>query len=91
MFDKMIDDSNYLEYYDYKRNLDYLNSIKDKIESYKYKLEEIGNTALYFASDLSNAVTSEIHYVDCGFNIIGMPKTVCTRALMPNSAQRANK
>ena len=38
------------------------------------KLEEIGNTALYFCSDLSNAVTGEIHYVDCGFNIIGMPK-----------------
>ena len=39
------------------------------------ELEEIGNTALYFVSDLSNAVTGEIHYVDCGFNIIGMPKS----------------
>ena len=39
------------------------------------KLEEIGNTALYFVSNLSNAVTGEIHYVDCGFNIIGMPKS----------------
>jgi len=38
-------------------------------------LEEIGNTALYFVSDLSKAVTGEIHYVDCGFNIIGMPKS----------------
>ena len=38
------------------------------------ELEEIGNTALYFVSELSNAVTGEIHYVDCGFNIIGMPK-----------------
>ena len=37
-------------------------------------LEEIGNTALYFVSDLSKAVTGEIHYVDCGFNIIGMPQ-----------------
>ena len=36
-------------------------------------LEELGNTALYFVSDLSNAVTGEIHYVDCGFNIKGMP------------------
>lgn len=38
------------------------------------ELGEIGNTALYFVSDLSTAVTGEIHYVDCGFNIIGMPK-----------------
>ena len=39
------------------------------------ELEELGNTALYLISDLSNAVTGEIHYVDCGFNTIGMPKT----------------
>jgi len=39
------------------------------------KLEEIGKTALYFVSDLSKAVTGEIHYVDCGFNIIGIPKS----------------
>ena len=26
------------------------------------------------SSDLSKAVTGEIHYVDCGFNIKGMPK-----------------
>ncbi len=38
-------------------------------------LDEIGNTALYFVSDLSQSVTGEVHYVDCGFNIIGMPKT----------------
>ena len=36
-------------------------------------LEEIGNSALYFVSNLSSAVTGEIHYVDCGYNIIGMP------------------
>lgn len=38
-------------------------------------LEELGNTALYFVSDLSTSVTGEIHYVDCGFNIIGMPNS----------------
>ncbi|HYD19429.1 MAG TPA: SDR family oxidoreductase [Patescibacteria group bacterium] len=37
-------------------------------------LEELGNTALYFLSDLSSAVTGENHYVDCGFNVVGMPK-----------------
>ena len=36
-------------------------------------LEELGNTALYFLSDLSSAVTGENHHVDCGFNVIGMP------------------
>ncbi len=37
-------------------------------------LEELGNAGLYFLSDLSSAVTGENHYVDCGFNVIGMPK-----------------
>lgn len=37
-------------------------------------LEELGNTALYFLSDLSSAVTGENHHVDCGFNVIGMPQ-----------------
>ena len=38
-------------------------------------LEELGNSALFLVSDLSSAITGEIHYVDCGFNIIGMPKS----------------
>ena len=38
------------------------------------QLSELGNTALYLVSDLSKAVSGEIHFVDCGFNIIGMPK-----------------
>ena len=37
-------------------------------------LDELGNAALYLVSDLSKAVSGEIHYVDCGFNIVGMPK-----------------
>ncbi len=37
------------------------------------KLDEIGKSALYFVSDLSSAVTGEVHYVDCGYNITGMP------------------
>ena len=38
-------------------------------------LDELGNSALYLVSDLSSAITGEIHYVDCGFNIVGMPKS----------------
>ncbi len=47
------------------------------------ELEEVGNAALYFLSDLSTAVTGQNHYVDCGFNVVGMPKqeTVCNIAL----------
>lgn len=33
-------------------------------------IEDVGNTAVYFASDLSSAVTGEIHHVDCGFQSI---------------------
>lgn len=32
-------------------------------------IEEVGNSAAYLLSDLSSAVTGEIHYVDGGFNI----------------------
>ncbi len=34
--------------------------------------EEVGDTAVYFLSDLSRAVTGEIHHVDAGYHIIGM-------------------
>ncbi len=36
-------------------------------------LEELGGTGLYLLSDLSSAVTGEVHFVDCGFNVVGMP------------------
>ena len=32
-------------------------------------IEDVGQSALYFLSDLSRAVTGEVHYVDGGFNI----------------------
>jgi enoyl-[acyl-carrier protein] reductase I len=38
-------------------------------------LEDIGSSGLYLISDLSRGVTGEIHYVDQGYNVIGMPKT----------------
>jgi enoyl-[acyl-carrier protein] reductase I len=37
-------------------------------------LDEIGGSTLYLLSDLSSGVTGEIHYVDCGYNIISMPR-----------------
>ena len=35
--------------------------------------QDIGNSALYLLSDLAGAVTGEIHYVDAGYNKVGMP------------------
>ena len=33
---------------------------------------EVGNTALFLASDLSSGITGEVTFVDCGYNIIGL-------------------
>jgi enoyl-[acyl-carrier protein] reductase I len=37
-------------------------------------LDEVGGAALYLLSDLSTAVTGEVHFVDSGYNIISMPE-----------------
>ncbi|HEV7418023.1 MAG TPA: enoyl-ACP reductase FabI [Tianweitania sediminis] len=37
-------------------------------------LDDIGGSALYLLSDLSNGVTGEIHYVDAGYNSVLMPR-----------------
>ena len=34
--------------------------------------DEVGDAAVYLLSDLSRAVTGEIHYVDAGYHILGM-------------------
>jgi enoyl-[acyl-carrier protein] reductase I len=39
------------------------------------ELEHVGGAALYLLSDLSAGVTGEIHFVDAGYNVIGMPPT----------------
>jgi enoyl-[acyl-carrier protein] reductase I len=36
-------------------------------------IEEVGGSALYLLSDLSSAVTGEVHYVDSGYHIVSMP------------------
>ena len=35
---------------------------------------DIGKSALYLVSDLSSGVSGELHYVDGGYNMVGMPK-----------------
>jgi enoyl-[acyl-carrier protein] reductase I len=37
------------------------------------ELDHVGGAALYLLSDLSSGVTGEIHFVDAGYNVIGMP------------------
>ncbi len=34
---------------------------------------DVGNSALYLLSDMASGVTGEIHYVDAGYNKVGMP------------------
>jgi enoyl-[acyl-carrier protein] reductase I len=36
-------------------------------------IDDVGRSAVYLASDLSSAVTGEVHYVDGGFNVLGVP------------------
>tara|TARA_Y100000590_G_scaffold364106_1_gene422158 strand:- start:28 stop:816 length:789 start_codon:yes stop_codon:yes gene_type:complete len=36
-------------------------------------IDDVGKSALYLLSDLAGGVTGEIHYVDAGYNKIGMP------------------
>ncbi|EAK1996557.1 enoyl-ACP reductase FabI [Campylobacter coli] len=35
-------------------------------------IEDVGNSAMYLLSDLARGVTGEVHYVDAGYNIMGM-------------------
>lgn len=37
------------------------------------RIEDVGRSAVFLASDLSRAVTGEVLYVDGGFNIMGVP------------------
>ena len=34
---------------------------------------DVGNSALYLLSNMASGVTGEIHYVDAGYNKVGMP------------------
>jgi len=36
-------------------------------------IEDVGQTAVYLASDMSSAVTGEVIYVDGGFSVLGVP------------------
>jgi enoyl-[acyl-carrier protein] reductase I len=39
-------------------------------------IDDLGNSAVYLCSEMSRGTTGEIHYVDGGYNIIGVPEVV---------------
>jgi enoyl-[acyl-carrier protein] reductase I len=43
-------------------------------------LDEVGGSALYLLSGLSGAVTGEVHFVDCGYNVVAMPSLGALKA-----------
>jgi enoyl-[acyl-carrier protein] reductase I len=47
------------------------------------ELEHVGGSALYLLSDLSGGVTGEVHFVDAGYNIVGMPPTADLKGWSP--------
>ena len=54
-------------------------------------IEEVGGSALYLLSDLSNGVTGEIHFVDSGYNIISMPRLEDLKALAVRESENGGE
>ncbi len=47
------------------------------------ELNHVGGAALYLLSSLSGGVTGEVHFVDAGFNVVGMPPTTDLKGWTP--------
>lgn len=43
------------------------------------ELDQVGGAGLYLLSDLSAGVTGEVHFVDAGYNVVGMPASAQLR------------
>lgn len=55
-------------------------------------LNDVAGSALYLVSDLSAAVTGEVHFVDCGYSTIAMPTLEALKAAeQEQSAQAAGR
>jgi enoyl-[acyl-carrier protein] reductase I len=59
-------------------------------------LNEVGGSALYLLSDMSGAVTGEVHFVDCGYSTVAMPnlaalKTIDAEASAPTGGRPPSK
>jgi enoyl-[acyl-carrier protein] reductase I len=53
-------------------------------------LNEVGGSALYLLSDLSGAVTGEVHFVDCGYSTIAMPSLEALKQIDSEAANPPN-
>jgi len=54
------------------------------------ELNHVGGAALYLLSDLAGGVTGEIHFVDAGFNVIGMPPTADLKSWTSENGQESS-
>jgi len=54
-------------------------------------INQVGNSGMYLLSDLSSGVTGEVHYVDAGYNIMGMPAVKFDDAGKPHIAWNGEK
>jgi enoyl-[acyl-carrier protein] reductase I len=52
-------------------------------------LDEIGGAALYLLSPLAGAVTGEVHFVDCGYNMVAMPTLEMLKAADQEASGRS--
>src|ERR1700674_1578869 len=53
-------------------------------------LNHVGGAALYLLSDLAGGVTGEVHFVDAGFNVVGMPPTADLKGWSPENGHDEN-
>jgi enoyl-[acyl-carrier protein] reductase I len=53
-------------------------------------LDEVGGAGLYLLSDLSGAVTGEVHFVDCGYHMVAMPDLNALKAMEQLLASEAD-
>ena len=51
-------------------------------------IEEVGDSALYLLSDLSRAVTGEVHHVDSGYHVVGMKRPDAPDISLGNSLSK---
>lgn len=52
-------------------------------------LNEVGGSALYLLSDMSGAVTGEVHFVDCGYSTVAMPSLDALKQLDADASRRS--
>ena len=54
-------------------------------------LDQVGGAATYLLSELGAGVTGEIHFVDAGYNIVGVPPAVTLRGWQPENGHESGE